>query len=457
MAELDLQKNEYHEVTITGVTEEGNGVGKIEGFAVFVPDTAVGDVCKIKLVKKNKSYGYGRLEELLTPSSNRIEVNCKSFHQCGGCSYCHIEYGAELAIKQDLVLNAFRRIGGVDAPIIDIIGSENITNYRNKAQYPFGESKDGEVISGFYAKRSHRVIASTYCELQPAIFAEIQQDVLKFVKENSLSIYNEETKKGLLRHLYLRHGEQTGELMVCLVVISFDVPKLDPLIDILVKKYPMIKSIVLNKNSADTNVILGQECKAVYGKDVIEDILCGVKIRLSPLSFYQVNRCQAEKLYNEALEYAELKSDDILLDLYCGAGTIGLAAAGKVKTVIGVEIIPEAVNNARENAKLNEIKNAEFICADAGKAAADFAKKGITPAVIIVDPPRKGLDIKVIEAIIAMAPKKVVMISCNPTTAARDCKLLQESGYEVKKIRPVDMFPRTTHVECVIALHRVEK
>ncbi len=381
-------------------------------------------------------------------------MDCDKFEQCGGCTYRHISYDAELKIKAEFVENAFRRIGNIDTPISPIIPSKFQSHYRNKAQYPVGKNSDGEVISGFYAKRSHRIVSKRDCDLQPEFFADIQQDILSFLRDNYISIYDEESHKGLIRHIYIRHAQITNEVMVCLVATSSNIPNIDALITLLTKKYNAIKSIVINLNKDKTNVILGRQCKTVFGADFITDIICDIKVKISPLSFYQVNRTQAEVLYNIAIEYADLKPTDTLIDLYCGTGTIGLCAASKVKNLVGVEIIEQAISDANENAKTNSIFNTEFICSDAGEAAKRLANEGKTPNVIIVDPPRKGLDLDVIDAIDKMSPSRLVMVSCNPTTAARDCKLLVEKGYEVKSITPVDMFPRTGHVEVVIMMTR---
>ena len=451
---MEIAKNSSHQVTIESITSEGADVARLDGYTVFVPDTAAGDVCRIKLVKCNKSYGFGKLEEIIVPSPDRQDVDCPVFVSCGGCCYRHITYEAELKIKENTVRDAFRRLAGIEAPVREILGSGKQEGYRNKAQYPVGKNAAGEIVSGFYAKRSHRIIDGRSCRLQPRVFGEIQCGILNFVRQNKIPIYEEATNQGLLRHIYLREGISAGEIMVCLVVTSFRFPKIEELVQVLTGRFPRIKSIVLNRNSKSTNVILGEECRTVYGTDTISDVLCGVKIELSPLSFYQVNKEQAEVLYRKALSYAQLQGEEVLLDLYCGAGTIGLSAAGMVRELIGVEIVPEAVENARRNADANGITNARFLCADAGTAARQLAEEGTRPNVIIVDPPRKGLDGEVIGAIVQMAPQRVVMVSCNPSTAARDAALLEKEGYAVSEITPVDLFPRTAHVETVVLMSR---
>lgn len=453
---MEIKKNELYDVLITGMTNEGNGVGKLDGYTVFIPDTAIGDYCRIKLVKCNKTYGYGILDKIIDASPDRIEADCKSMSQCGGCVFRHISYEAELKIKENFVRDAFERIGNLQVPVLSpIVGSPKVSGYRNKAQYPVGKDKNGNLISGFYASHSHRIVPSEECDLQPLIFARIQSKILQLIKQNNISVYDSITGKGLVRHIYLRIAEATDEIMVCLVVTSCKDKKLARLAAELKESFSEISSIILNENSQMTNVILGKRCITLEGTDTITDILCGVHVKLSALSFYQVNHDQAEALYKKAIEYAAPDSSDILLDLYCGAGTIGLSAAKFVKEVIGVEIIPEAVEDAKENARINQIHNARFICSDAGQAAKKLAEEGIRPDIIIVDPPRKGLDQDVIDAIIKMSPSRLVMVSCNPATAARDAALLHSQGYVINAITPVDMFPRTAHVECVCLLKRI--
>lgn len=452
---MEILKNHEYEIEITGITSEGNGVGRIGDYAVFIPDTAVGERCLIKLVQKRSSYGFGKLLRVLTPSSDRIASDCAAFPQCGGCMYRHITYAAECVVKEQAVRDVFSRIGHIDAPVLPIIGSARQTAYRNKAQYPFGVDKAGNLTCGFYARRSHRIVPCESCALHPTLFEQIRRAVCRLVQERRIPVYDEQSHKGILRHLYLRMGEKTEEMMVCFVVAKRQPERFISLAKALAGQFPQIKSVVLNVNPEKTNVILGTECIPIYGSGTITDVLCGVKISLSPLSFYQVNHDQAEILYETALDRASLTPDDTLLDLYCGAGAIGLSAAHRVKRLIGVEIVPEAVENAKRNAAENGIKNAEFFCADAGAAAVHFAKEGIRPDVIVVDPPRKGLDENVIRAIRKMAPERLIMVSCNPATAARDTALLKEQGYAVEKIIPVDMFPRTAHVETVVLLSKL--
>lgn len=451
---MNFKKNEIYQAEITGITHEGNGVCKIDGFAVFVPDTALGDICEIKLLKVNKNFAYGKVIKIIKPSPNRIEPDCDKFAGCGGCCYRHISYAAECEIKRDYVENSFKRIGGFELKNIDIIAAEQPDEYRNKAQYPVGVDANGALIAGFYAPRSHRIVESKGCRLHPHCFDKIKDAVLSLCEKYEISAYDETNGQGILRHIYIRAGAVTKEIMVCLVVTCFDFKGVNKLGNEIAEQFSDIKSVVLNLNNKNTNVILGEECKTIYGSDTICDVLCGVKVKLSPLSFYQVNHVQAERLYKKAIALADFRGDEILMDLYCGAGTIGLAAADKIKSLVGVEIVAPAIENAKENAKMNGIENARFICADAGQAAQRFVEEGRTPDVIIVDPPRKGLDLTVIDAIAKMSPKKVVMVSCNPTTAARDCKLLSERGYSVNSVTAADLFPRTAHVECVCLMTR---
>lgn len=448
-----MNKNDICEIEITGVTNEGNGVGRFENMAVFVPFTAVGDVIKCKIVKVKKTYAYGIVNRIITPSKSRCEVDCNVFKKCGGCAFCHFRYDEELKIKQDFVKASFERIGKLDVKWEEILGCENTTGYRNKAMYPVGENDKGEAVCGFYSRRSHRVVEYLDCSLQPKIFKEILTTILKWCNDNKIKAYDEVEKKGLLRHIYLRKGEHSGEIMVCLVVTDFDKQDFSTLAQTLSESFPQIVSVVLNLNSKNTNVILGDRCKTIFGKDCITDSMCNKTFRISPLSFYQVNTKQAEKLYEIARDYAQLEKGETLLDLYCGVGTIGLSVAGNNK-LVGVEIIPQAIENAKANAKLNNAENTEFICGDAGKIADMLIKRGEAPDVIIADPARKGCDSLSLESMIKMSPKRIVMISCNHATAARDCAYLCEKGYRIIKGRAVDLFPRTTHVECVVLLEK---
>lgn len=449
-----LSKNEIVPLEIIGMTNEGNGVGRYDGIAVFVPMTAVGDVIDCRIVKVHKNFCYGIIENLIVSSDKRIGDNCSAYVKCGGCSFRHFEYEEELRIKEDFVKSSFERIGKINAECEPILGCERTDYYRNKAQYPVAE-QEGKAVCGFYSRRSHRVTGTYDCLLQPIIFTNIVQEIMDYINLNNISAYNETNGKGLVRHIYLRRGEHTGEIMVCIIVT--DLKKKNAfkgLAEYLCNKFSDIVSIVLNENSKNTNVILGNKFSVLYGKETIYDVMCGNIVEISPQSFYQVNTIQAEKLYGLAAEYAQLKCDDILLDLYCGAGTIGLSMASRVKKIIGVEIIDSAIRNAAQNAKKNGILNSEFICGDAGRIAEVLYNRGERPDIIIVDPARKGCDKTTLEYMAKMNPDRIVMISCNPATAARDCAILYELGYEVKKYRAVDLFPRTTHVECVMLMSR---
>lgn len=446
-----LKKNQIEEAEITAMSSDGNGIAKIDGMVVFVPYTAVGDKLKIRIVKVQKNYSFGIIEEILQPSPDRVDDHCPVYKKCGGCAFRHISYEAELRHKAEFVQSNLRRLGGLDPVMLPITPSPLVQGYRNKAQYPIREY-DGKIEAGFFAKRSHRVISCASCDLQPAFFEQILEYTKQFLEEYHISAYDEQTGKGKVRHLYIRYGEVSGEVMVCLVVNSERLPHAAEYVEGLLKVCPQVVSVVLNINREQNNVILGQKCITLYGKDTIEDTLCDVRFELSPLSFYQVNRQAAEKLYRLAAEMAQFEGNELLIDLYCGAGTIGLSMASKVRELIGVEIVPDAVENAKENAKRCGVENARFICADAKEAAAQLAAENLHPDVIVVDPPRKGCDLEVLQAIAAMAPKRLVMISCNSASLARDCKELEALGYHLEKAAPVDLFPRTTHVETVCQL-----
>ena len=449
-----LKKNDIISLEITGMTNEGNAVGRYEGITVFVPLTAVGDVIECHIVKVLKSFCYGIVKRIITPSESRCENGCDVFSKCGGCSFRHFTYDEELRIKEDFVKASFERIGKIFAPSESILGAENTERYRNKAQYPVAE-QNGKAVCGFYSRRSHRLTAFDDCALQPKVFGDIAEVIIDYINENKIPAYNEESGKGLVRHIYLRRGEHSGEIMVCLVVTNLKkCGRLFDVAGVLTKKFSDIVSIVLNENPMKTNVIMGKKFSLLYGKQTITDIMCGNKISISPQSFYQVNTIQAERLYRLAEEYAQLKEDDILLDLYCGAGTIGLSMASKVKKLIGVEIVESAIDNAKINAEANGIDNAEFICGDAGQISEILYNRGERPNVIIADPARKGCDRETLEYMAKMAPDRIVMISCNHATAARDCAIMDELGYKVEKYRAVDLFPRTTHVECVVLMSR---
>ncbi len=450
-----LAKNQVIELTITGMTAEGSGVGHSEdGMAVFVPFTAVGDTLECRIVKVNARHAFGKVERILTTSEHRLKtVDCPVFGKCGGCVYRHVSYEAELQYKWQRVADAITRIGGISLTPRPIVGCASPDRYRNKGQYPVAAGEHRPLI-GLYAARSHRVVEQHDCLLQPEGFATILKVVGKWAKASGVSLYDETAKRGVLRHIYIRRGARSGEVMVCLVCTTGKLPQTDRLIEALKAAVPGLASVLVNLNKADTNVILGDTCYPLYGNGYITDRLCGLNFRLSPLSFYQVNTEQAEVLYTLAKEAAGLTGRETVLDLYCGTGTIGLSMAKEMKQLIGVEIVPEAVEDARLNARENGIENARFLAADASRAARQLEWEGIAPDVVILDPPRKGCDEEVIQTVARMAPERVVYVSCDPATLARDIHRFAEMGYVTSHITPVDMFPRTAHVECVALLVR---
>ena len=450
-----MKKNDVIKLKIDSITNEGNGVGRFVGMAVFVPFTAIGDEIDCRIVKLKKTYAYGIIERVLTPSSDRILAECSTYKKCGGCSFRHLKYEAELEAKQNFVKDSFERIGKLSIDFDDILGCEETLHYRNKAQYPVCE-KDGRLECGFYSKRSHRVVDNKKCLLQPEIFNRIADYTVKLLGKNGFKAYDEETDKGQVRHIYIRQGYHTKEIMLCIVVTKCD-DRLKNISEEISKEFSEIKSIVININPDKTNVILGKRNEVLFGKEYITDIMCGNKVRISPHSFYQINTAQAEKLYGIIKEYADLKGNETILDLYCGIGTIGFSLTGNVKKLIGVDIIPDAVENAKLNAELNGIQNAEFICGDAGEVANMLIHRGETPDIIIADPARKGCDSVSLNAMLKMSPDKIIMVSCNPSTAARDIKYLCDNGYEAVNGIAVDMFPRTAHVETVVLMSRVER
>ncbi len=450
-----LQKNQLIPLTITGMTAEGNGVGHAEdGMAVFVPFTAVGDTLTCRILKVQSRCAFGKIEELHTASDHRVpSVDCPVFGKCGGCAFRHVTYEAELGYKWQRVADALKRIGGLTITPEPIVPCETPDRYRNKGQYPVVAGEHRPLI-GLYAARSHRVIEQHDCLLQPESFKTVLDTVGKWAKKANVSLYDEASGHGLLRHIYIREGFSTGQLMVCLVCTSGKVPQPQLLIDLLKAAVPQLTSLMINLNKQDTNVVLGRESFCLYGQVFITDRLCGLEFRLSPLSFYQVNAPQAERLYGLAKQAAVLTGDDVLLDLYCGTGTIGLSMAHQAKELIGVEITPQAVEDAKQNAIDNGIHNARFLNADAAKAAAQLEREGVRPNVVILDPPRKGCDAALIETVARMAPDRAVYVSCDPATLARDLKLFAEHGYQTESVTPVDMFPRTHHVESVAKLIR---
>lgn len=442
---VDMKKNDIIELEITDITHEGSGVGKYEGLAIFVPMTAVGDKISARILKVKKNYAFAKCEKIIAPSKHRIDIDCGVFARCGGCVFRHINYKNECDLKQNRVMQAMRRIGKTDIAPQPIIAADNPDRYRNKALYPVAES--GEI--GFYSHHSHRVIACGDCALHPKIFNKAGNVFTDFVQKHNVSVYNEENHTGLLRHFYLRYGKQTKEMMVGVVINGNDLPHKNELVadlkDVLGED---LKSVILNINTQKTNVVLGDENICVYGRDYIYDILCGVKVRISPHSFYQVNHDMAERLYKKAAQYAEPKGKNIL-DLYCGAGTIGLSMAREAKSIIGVEIVDAAVRDANINAKENGINNARFICGDAARAAEQLKEEGIAADVVILDPPRKGCEEVLLKTVANdFSPERIVYVSCDVSTLARDTSILENSGYKLQEYTPCDLFPRTAHCEC---------
>ncbi len=474
---MDYEKNQILTVEITDMTSEGEGVGKKDGFPFFIKDTVIGDKAEIRVTRVKKNYAYGRLEKVLTPSPFRIDPKCAFHKQCGGCQIQSMSYEKQLEFKDARVRNNLIRIGGFAPEKIDnimepILGMEEPFYYRNKAQYPVGQNKEGEPVTGFYAGRTHSIVANTECHLGVKENKEILEIILAYMRENRVPAYDESTGKGLIRHVLIRKGFFSGEIMVCLVVnlkgAQRKLPAQQKLLDKLLT-IPNMTSVSLNINTERTNVILGQEIRLIWGKATIKDTIhvCdadnnfertgrGITYAISPVSFYQVNPVQTEKLYSLALSFAELTGQETVWDLYCGIGTISLFLAEKAKKVYGVEVIPQAVENARENAVSNGIFNAEFFVGKAEEVLPEkYKKDGIFADVIVVDPPRKGCDAACLDTILKMAPQRVVYVSCDSATLARDLKVLCGGGYEVERVRAVDMFPMTVGVETVCLLSKL--
>ncbi|MGN1410932.1 MAG: 23S rRNA (uracil(1939)-C(5))-methyltransferase RlmD [Oscillospiraceae bacterium] len=452
-----LVKNQVLEnLQIVDLTLDGNGVAKYDNNVIFIPMTAIGDVINCKIVKVLKSYSFGIIQEIIKQSVDRISSDCDVFSQCGGCAFRHIDYNAELSLKEKSVRDSFERIGKIQTEILPIVPFGDRNYYRNKAQYPVGKDINGKAICGFYAKRSHRIVQYTDCLLQPIVFSKIVNLIMDYVNNSSIIPYDEISNTGELRHIYIRKGYHTDEIMVCLVCRKDISRKLKPLVTLLTDNFSNIKSIILNINSKNTNVILGEKNVNLYGKGYITDIMCENKINLSPMAFYQINTPQAERLYSIAKEFAQVSKDDLILDLYCGTGTIGLSMAKYVKRLIGVDIVEQSIENAKMNAQQNGITNSTFICGDTGEVTSKLLKDGTFPDVVIVDPARKGCDTLAINTIVSMQPDRIVMISCNHATASRDCSQFEKLGYKVQKVQPVDMFPCTSHVEIVVLLTQNE-
>lgn len=451
---MELKKNMEVRINIADLTSTGEGIGKLDGFPLFVKDTVPGDEIIATVMKLKKNYGFARLKEVIKPSEDRVKPECEIARPCGGCQLQSLSYDAELAYKQKKVHDCLLRIGGIPEKILSvaeepIIGMEREWRYRNKAQYPIGLDKNGRIVAGFYAGHSHNIIECRDCRLTPPEFQKILRIVIGFLEEYGIMPYDETTGKGIVRHLLLRKGFGTGELMVCLVVTTKKFPHAEEFAAEM-RGIPGVKSVTLNINPDKTNVILGKEIVVLDGDGYITDVLGGLKFQISPLSFYQVNPVQAEKLYNKALEYAGLTGNEEVWDVCCGIGTITLFLARGAAKVHGLEIVPEAIEDAKINAKLNSITNADFVAA----AAEDYmpSHPDIKADVVVVDPPRKGLDASVLETIVGMSPDRVVYVSCDPATLARDMKILLAAGYKLQKYAACDQFSRTAHVETCVLL-----
>ena len=464
-----LKNGQIAQTEIVDYTSDGQAVCRIDGCAVFVPNAIRGEVCEVKVVKAGKNTAVGKIERIIKSSEHRIPRACPYAKLCGGCQFMHMDYAAECELKEARVRTTLERLGGVSLPLsgevarsdggvvnavfLPIAPSQQTESYRNKAQYPVASQK-GAPVAGFYKERTHQVVSIDRCRILPQDADDAKACVLDWMANYKIAPYEEATGKGLIRHIYVRKGFVSGEVLVCIVANGGTLPHEFDLIEALKKRVRGLKTVVLSVNHKQGNAVLGDKFITLFGDGTIEDTLCGLRFRLSPRSFYQVNHDQAERLYEAAVDAAGLTGKETVLDLYCGTGTITLCLAKKAGKAYGVEIIGQAIEDAKENAKRNGIDNAEFFCADAGQAAAKFAEDGIKPDVIVIDPPRKGVSPDVIDAMVEMSPERIVYVSCDPATLARDVKLLTERGYAVKTAQPFDLFPRTAHVETVVLLSR---
>ena len=445
-----LTKNEIYEAVITDYTAEGQGVAHIEGCAVFIPNAIAGEKVTVRIEKVGKTWAAGKMVEILERSVHRINRACPVAKLCGGCDFHHMDYEEESRLKADRVKNCLNRMGGESLETVPILAAPEQTCYRNKAQYPVS-SRKGRAFAGFFKAGTHQVIENDRCLILPQEMDEVKTTVIDWMNGNKVTAYDEVAHAGLVRHIYVRRGVVSKQVLVCLAINGRSIPKEEALIEKL-KKIPGFTTLVLSVNTKKGNAVLGDEFITLYGPGFIEDTLCGLHFRLSPRSFYQVNHTQAQRLYAAAIAQAEITKEDTVLDLYCGVGTITLAMAKAAGRVIGVEVVPQAVEDAKDNAKRNGIENAEFFCGDAGAAALELEKQGIKADVVVVDPPRKGLNADTIEALSRFAPRRIVYVSCDPATLARDVALLKERGYSVKNALAADLFPRCSHVESVVTL-----
>ena len=455
-------KNETIRVTVDGMNDLGNGVAHYDGFCVFVTGAVVGDECEVRVIKVTSGYAVARMEKLLSPSPYRVADACTA-KGCGGCAYRALSYEHELSLKHEDVVHAFRKAGLSRVTVLPVLTAGVTEGYRNKAQYPVAADKNGAPVAGFYASHSHRVVAASQCPLQAAAFSDIVDTVLSFMKEKGITAYSEETGMGLVRHLYFRCNSDQSKILLTLVVNGKALPDEDTLVTMLTTRFPAVTGILLNINEKNTNVITGDVYRTLYGDETLVDELCGITLEIPPQSFYQVNHDAAELLYRKAAELLMLCGDETLLDLYCGVGSVGLSMAKSVRRLIGVEIIPEAIRYAKKNAARNGIENAYFFCGDAANTeelltAAEAEIGRIAPDAVILDPPRKGCAPSLIDYVAnRVFPPKIAYISCNPDTLARDCALFARYGYEIGAVTPVDLFPRTGHVESVVCLTRSAK
>ena len=450
---MEFRKNDLVTLEIEDCGIDGEGIGKADGFTVFVKDAVIGDTVTAKIIKAKKNYGYGRLMEVLKPSPYRVEPKCEFARQCGGCQLQALSYDQQLVFKTNKVKGHLERIGGfTDIPMEPIIGMDELFHYRNKAQFPVGRNKEGKIVTGFYAGRTHNIIENRDCALGVAENKEVLDRVIAHMEKYGIEPYNEATGKGLVRHVLIRYGYFTKEVMVCLILNGNKLPKEEQLVKSLCE-IPGMTSITINVNKKHSNVILGEEIRLLWGQEYITDRIGDISYQISPLSFYQVNPMQTQKLYAKALEYADLHGEETVWDLYCGIGTISLFLAQKAKFVRGVEIVPAAIENAKENAKLNGLENTEFFVGKAEEVLPrEYKKNGVYADVIVVDPPRKGCDETLLETMVEMNPERIVYVSCDSATLARDLKYLCERGYELRKVCPVDQFGMTIHVETVVLL-----
>ena len=447
-----LTRNQIYETVIEDYTAEGQGVARIEGCAVFIPNAIVGERCLVRIEKLGKTWAAGKMTEILEKSPHRINRACPVAKLCGGCDFHHMDYAEEQRLKADRVRQALNRIGGEALETLPILGAEVQTGYRNKAQYPVAAQK-GKAYAGFFKAGTHQVVENSRCLILPEDPDRVKDIGIDYVNQFRVSVYDETTHKGLLRHIYVRRGAVSGQVMVCLAINGRKLPHPEQLVQRL-KAVPGFATLVLSVNEKRGNSVLGDEFISLFGPGYIEDTLCGLQFRLSPRSFYQVNHAQAQRLYAAAIEQAKITKEDTVLDLYCGVGTITLAMAAAAGKVIGVEVIPQAVEDARDNARRNGIENAEFFCGDAGQAALELEKQGVKADVAVVDPPRKGLNEDTIEALARMQPRRIVYVSCDPATLARDVALLKGRGYVLQNAMAADLFPRCAHVESIVCLIR---